>query len=282
MLPLLKWLAALVGLGYFGALLAMVLFQNRLVFQPIRNVDADPAYVGLAYERLWLATEQGRHIEAWYVPATDQGADPGLARGSVLFCHGNGGNLSHRLETLVILNRLGMNCLIFDYQGYGNSEGAPSEQGTYADAQACWDWLVQERCERPERIVLMGRSLGGAVAAKLAETNTPAGLVLESTFTSVPAMGSQMYPWLPVRLLSRYRYDTLGLLPRLSCPVLVIHSPEDEIVPYQLGRELYQAFAGPKSFLQIMGGHNEGFLLTGPAYDQGLHRFFTDVLARLR
>jgi fermentation-respiration switch protein FrsA (DUF1100 family) len=277
---------ALAAALWIGLAAFLALFQSRLIYQPLRGVQSTPSDVGLAYERLRLSSASGARIEAWFIPAepdriptADQG--PG-GRGTALFCHGNAGNLGHRLETALILHRLGMNVLLFDYQGYGESEGRPTEAGTYADARACWDWLLTERGERPGRVVIMGRSLGGAVAAQLAETVRPAGLVLESTFTSIPDMGARLYPFLPVRTLSRFRYDTRSRLPvlaRMELPVLFIHSPEDEIVPFALGRELYEHYQGPKVFQELQGGHNEGFLLSGPVYDDALQRFFTDVLA---
>ncbi|MGE4292709.1 MAG: alpha/beta hydrolase [Desulfovibrio sp.] len=284
-----KWSIGILAALWLGVATWLALFQSRLVYQPTREVQSTPADVGLAYERLLLRSNSGARIEAWYIPAFPEhlpGVDSGPGgRGSVLFCHGNGGNLGHRLETALILHRLGVNVLLFDYQGYGNSEGSPSESGTYADARACWDWLQQERGETAQRLVLMGRSLGGAVAAQLAEQVRSAGLVLESTFTSIPDMGARLYPFLPVRLLSRFSYDTLARLPGLErnqIPILVIHSPDDDIVPFALGRELYDRYNGPKEFVEITGGHNEGFLLSGTVYDDALDRFFSDVLGSAR
>lgn len=300
---LLKWIVGLGALLWLAIAAWMALFQSRLVYQPMRSVTGSPRDVGLAYEELQLRSRDASGapvwIQAWFVPAPQVGeakpaplpamgksapSGPPPGRGTVLFCHGNAGNLGHRLETLQILHRLGMNVLIFDYQGYGESQGRPSETGTLADAGTALQWVL-ERGERPERIVVMGRSLGGAVAAALAaQCSSPlAGLVLESTFTSIPDMGALLYPWLPVRLLSRYQYDTLKLLPALAQknqPLLVIHSPEDDIVPAELGRTLYEEYDGPKQFMEISGNHNQGFLLTGPAYDQSLDRFFRDVLEK--
>lgn len=316
---LLKWglvgLAALAAALWLGLAVGLALLQSRLVFQPGgREVRGAPTDVGLAYERLQLAPAPGVRIEAWFVPAEpDFVPGPGRSaacagpggRGSVLFCHGNAGNLGHRLDTVRILHLLGMNVLLFDYQGYGRSQGTPSEAGTLADARACWDWLLRERGESPGRVVLMGRSLGGAVAAQLAAElaargrgrenpggraeptaaprELPAGLVLESTFSSIPDMGAQRFPWLPVRLLARIRYDTrsrLPLLARAGLPILFLHSPEDDLVPYDQGRALYEAYTGPKAFCELHGGHNEGFLLSGTVYDAALNRFFADVLKR--
>lgn len=284
--------AAMVCLGYLGLCLILYLLQGRMLYQPVRRLAATPADAGLPFDSLMLPSG-GETIHAWRVPAP-----PGTARtgtrgpGTVLFCHGNAGNISHRLETLVILHRLGLETLIFDYQGYGESTGTPSEEATAADARACWDWLVHEAGREPGRIVVMGRSLGGAVAAGLVHelhreagasgheppAPVPAGLVLESTFTSVPDMGASLYPFLPVRTLARFDYDTLSLLPEVRCPVLVAHSPDDDMVPHDMGRRLLAAAREPKAFLALTGDHNTGFLLAGDAYEQGLARFFGRVL----
>lgn len=269
MLLTLKILLLALSLIYTGICLFLFLFQSRMVYLPYSVLEADPSDVGLAYEEVQLPSGP-ETVHAWYVPAQHP-------RGTVLFCHGNGGNISHRLDTLVLLHRLGMNTLLFDYRGYGRSTGTPSEQGTYADGQAAWDWLLAQGTP-PERIVLLGRSLGGAVAARLAVENAPAALVLESTFTSVPDMGASLYPYLPVRLLSRFSYDTLARLPKVRCPVLIAHSPADDIVPYALGRTLFDRASEPKAFLELTGDHNSGFLLTGEAYVNGLDIFFTQAL----
>lgn len=270
MLALLKGMVLVAIVGYVTVLLMVYLFQSKLVYVPYRTLEATPADVGLAFEEVRFVCGE-ETIHGWYMPADSP-------KGSVLFCHGNGGNISHRLETLLLLNRLGMNMLIFDYQGYGLSTGSPSEQGTYDAARGGWDWLVETRAEAPERIVVMGRSLGGAVAAQLAATlpkgERPAGLVLESTFTSAPDMGARMYPLLPVRLLSRFSYDTRSRLEQLHTPVLFAHSQQDDIVAYELGHELFDLYTGDKVFLEMTGDHNSGFLLTGSAYVDGLEMFF--------
>ncbi len=272
MLTAFKTAVVMAVLGYAVVSLYMFLFQSRLLYLPYRTLVGTPQDIGLAFEDVTIKVE-GEVVHGWYVPATRN-------RGTVLFCHGNGGNISHRLETLRIFNELGMNTLIFDYRGYGQSTGSPSEARTYADGQACWDWLLQHG-ETPGRIVLMGRSLGGAVAAKLVllvGAPSPAALVLESSFTSVPDMGARLYPYLPVRALSRFSYDTLALLSDISCPILVAHSPEDDIIPFEFGQILFAACSEACSFLKLSGDHNSGYMTTGPAYSQGLDQFFVQVL----
>lgn len=265
------WVLASLALLYGAFLLLLYALQGRLLYFPTRGIDATPADAGLPYEEVRLVAGDGVELQAWFLPSP---AD----RGTVLFFHGNAGNLSHRLPSLALFHRLGWNTLILSYRGYGRSGGSPSEGGTYRDAAAAWRHLVEERGEAPERIVLFGRSLGGGVAAWLAERHAPGGVILESTFTSVPDLAAEVYPFVPARLLVRNRYPTLSRLPRLRCPVLVVHSPDDDVIPYRHGRRLWEAAREPKRFLQIRGGHNEGFVVTGPTYERGI----ADFLGSLR
>ncbi|NOY81077.1 MAG: alpha/beta hydrolase [Kiritimatiellaeota bacterium] len=262
---------------YVGFGLLLVLYQGQLVFVPGREVTATPSSVGLSFDDLRLSVGgPGDYIHAWYVPGPD-----GPERGTVLICHGNAGTLSDRLDTIQDFHRMGFAVLIFDYRGYGNSPGRPSEKKTYADAEAAWRYLVDTRKTAPERICLFGRSLGGAVAARLALGRNPGALVLESTFTSVPDMARRLYPLYPARLLARIRYDTLSIVGRLTCPIIVVHSPDDEIIPYEMGKRLFAAAPGIKRFIEIEGGHNEGFITSGTAYlgplDAALAEFFPRV-----
>ena len=183
---------------YIGFSLMLYLLQERMVFlphMPGRSLDATPETAGLAYEDAWIETEDGERLHGWFVPADN-------ARGTLLFFHGNAGNISHRLESLMIFNRLGLDVLIVDYRGYGQSSGKASEEGTYRDARAAWNYLLSERQVPAGRIVIFGRSLGGAVGAWLASQPDvePAGIVIESTFSSGLDMGKRLYPVLPVRL----------------------------------------------------------------------------------
>jgi fermentation-respiration switch protein FrsA (DUF1100 family) len=194
-----------------------------------------------------------------------------------LFCHGNGGNISHRLDSLVIFHRLGLNVFIFDYRGYGRSRGRPSEQGTERDALGAWRWLTEDKQTDPVTLLIFGRSLGGAIAAELANQRPSAGLILESSFTSFIDIGRAHYPFLPVRLLARYRYETIKKVAGINIPVLVVHSRQDELVPFSYGQKLFEACSEPKEFLEISGGHNDGFLLSGDVYVRGLDGFISGV-----
>lgn len=264
-------LAIMIASAY--ALLATFLFfaQSQLVYFPQTGRDfiATPEQRGLPYESVIIPTEDGLKLHGWFVPAQ---AAMGTA-GTVLFFHGNAGNISHRIDYLSMFHRLGYQTFIFDYRGYGQSSGTPSESGTYIDAQAAWDYLVEDKGIQPDRIALFGESLGGAVAAWLAARERPALLVLASVFTSLPDMAAKIYPFLPVRLLSRFNYNTLEYLESVACPVFIAHSPQDEIVPFAQGRALYEAASEPKEFLELEGGHNDGFVFMREAWVRALSKF---------
>ncbi len=260
----------LLGAAYGALVLAVFLGQSSLLYLPDvpgRELVATPRDIGLEYEEVRLRSEDDVALHGWYVPAREP-------RGTLLFLHGNAGNISHRLDSLRIFNHLGLSVLIFDYRGYGLSQGSPSEAGLQRDAAAAWRYLAHARGEAPERIVLFGRSLGASLAAWLAAREPAAGaLILESAFISVPELAAELYAWLPARQLARLRHDTRAELARTRLPVLVIHSPQDEIIPYRHGLALYEAAGPPKQFLRLRGDHNSGFLASGEDYVIGLERF---------
>jgi fermentation-respiration switch protein FrsA (DUF1100 family) len=183
-----------------------------------------------------------------------------------LFCHGNGGNIMHCLDSIDIFHDLGLNCFIFDYRGYGNSEGKPSEEGTFLDARAAYKWLTEKKKIPPGNIIAFGWSLGGSIAAKSAGEDKFAGLVVESAFTSYADMGLKFYPYMPVRKFARFRYSTIDYIKDVHCPVMIIHSRDDEIVPFEFGVELYETANQPKELVEIFGSHNDGFLVSGEIY----------------
>jgi fermentation-respiration switch protein FrsA (DUF1100 family) len=213
-----------------------------------------------------FTTRDGVSLHGWFIPSPD-------TESVVLFCHGNAGNISHRLDSIRIFHDLGLSVFIFDYRGYGLSEGRPSEEGTYRDAEAAWNHLVEGRGIPSDRIILFGRSLGAAVAAHLAQTARPSALILESAFASVPEIASHHYWYLPVRWLSRFKYATAAYVRAVHAPTLVIHSRDDEINPIEQGRDVFRQANEPKVFLEISGDHNSGFLLSGARYTEGLRQF---------
>lgn len=257
-------------LGGYLMIVAMAWFgQSRMIYFPTATIYQTPALIGAHYDDVWLTTEDNVRIHGWHVRTPD-------AKRTLLFFHGNGGNISHRLSSIRIFLDLGLDVFIIDYRGYGRSEGKTTEQGTYLDAKAAWDYLLDQGKD-PSDIVMFGRSLGGAIAAWLAARTRPAGLILESTFSSAIDMARHHYPYLPVRLLARFFYDSQVLSEKITSPVLMIHSPDDYLVPYHLGRKLYDILETEKTFADIQGDHNEGFIVSGEVYTGALAQFLSSI-----
>lgn len=260
-----------------GAVLACVLAlpgaacKNRLLFYPARQIVSTPAASGLAWEDVYFTASDGVSLNGWWVPAPS-------SRCTVLFCHGNGGNISFLGPRIEIYHSLNFDVFVFDYRGYGMSGGKPSEEGTYRDVQAAWDYLTETRNIRPDRIVVIGMSLGGPIAAWLCQTAVPAALVLESTFTGAADVADSHYRMSPGRLVFGDAYHTASYATRAKCPVLVVHSPDDEIIRFELGERLYRLIPGKKEFLRISGSHNAGFIESIDRYSSGLERFVRESL----
>lgn len=271
------WSVLQVVLLIYLGLMALIYFkQTSLVFLPEMDRDyrASPADIGLPFAQLRLATGDGEDLDGWFVPADAKRS----TRGLVIFFHGNAGNIAHRLDYLRMFHDMDLATLIVDYRGYGKSSGSPSEQGTYLDAAAAWLHATQILGFPADRIVLFGESLGGGVAVQLATKQRPAALVLASTFTSVPDMGADLYPLLPIRLLAHIRYDSLARLSEIACPLLVIHSRDDDIIPIAHGRRLFDAARPPKQFLEMEGGHNDGFVFVREDWVRQLDGFLRQVM----
>ena len=264
------WKILLYGIGAYAAFCAYIYFmQSSLVYFPNmagRNLVATPADIGLDYQDVKFISEDKVRLHGWFIPHNK-------AKGTLLFFHGNAGNISHRLDSIAIFHRLELNVFIFDYRGYGQSEGKPTEKGTYRDAEAAWLYLTRTRNTSAKQIIIFGRSLGAAIGAWLAGRHTPAALIIESGFTSVPAMGQRLYPFLPVRWLSRFSYNTKKYVKTITCPVLVAHSRDDEIIPFEESLEIFAAAPEPKQFLEMRGGHNDGFIISDESYLKGLDSF---------
>ena len=267
--------ASLLLLGTLVVLMAAARFLlPSLAFHPTREITATPADAGLRYEDVALTADDGVRLHAWYVPAEN-------ARATLLFCHGNGGNLSWRVESLRIFHDLGLSSLVFDYRGYGRSEGSPSPEGIARDARAAWNWL-QDRGSASGDIVLFGRSLGGAVALELTRSVRPRVLILESTFASPFGVLHLDFMAPLLRAAVGDIWNSREAAERLTVPTLCIHSPDDGIVPFREGRRLYEAVAGEKAFVEIRGSHNGGFLRSREIYVPALDRFLTEHFGQIR
>ncbi len=227
----------------------ILIFENRYIYFPEREVLHTPSSLGLDYMTVHPVTRDGIVLHGWYIPH----ATP---RYAVLHFHGNAGNISHRLHLYARWHKMGLAVLAVDYRGYGMSAGKPDEHGLYEDARTSWQYLTRELGMPARGLIIMGRSLGCAVAAHLASEVDAAGLVLETPFTNAPDMARELYPWLPVNFLMRTRLDTLDSIRRIRLPLLVISAGEDEIVPAGMAKEVFSAAAEPKTFVSLPGGHN--------------------------
>ena len=244
---------------------AMTRFADRMVYFPTRAHDGGtPDGLGLAYEDVELTASDGVRLHAWFVP--------GDARRTLLFLHGNAGNISHRLDKLAVFSDLGADVLLLDYRGYGRSTGTPDEEGTYRDAQAAYDWL-RARGVPVGRLVVYGESLGGPIATDLAARQPLGGLILESAPSSIVEVARYHYPFLPVGLFLSAHYDALGRIGRVRAPVLILHSPGDEIVPFAMAEALYAAANDPKQLVRLRGGHNDNFAIAAEIYRAALDEF---------
>ncbi len=253
---------SLVGV-YIAACAILYFNQDAYLYKPSQVVLQTPAILGLTYEDVSLKSSNETSLAAWYIPTPD-------ACATILFCHGNGGNLCD-LGTIEFFHKLNLNVFIFDYQGYGTSEGKPSEANTYADAEAAWRFLTEKKQIPPQEIVILGRSMGGAIGAWLAQQHKPAALILEGAFVSLNEIASEVFPCLPTRLLTRYSYATGESLQKLDCPVLIAHSHSDGVISYRHGQELFEKFARePKIFLELKGAHCDGYEVSGPEYTQAV------------
>lgn len=246
-------------------------FERAMVFIPTKTMYAHPGAVGLPFERLWLTASDGARLRAWWIPGSS-------ARSPVMLClHGNGGNISMRTEKIKIFHDAGAAQLWLDYRGYGESSGSPNEPGLYRDALAAESWLRTVKNVPAARLVLYGESLGGGPAVELAVRVPAAGLIVDSGFTSIMDMARVVLPWFPARL-AKLRFDNRAKLPRVTIPTLILHSPEDDIIPYEMARRNFAASgASKKTFVELKSSHNDGFLDTGPAYGTAIRDFLISL-----
>ena len=226
--------------------------ESKSIFYPDKEILVTPKQVDLNFEDIFFKTEDNILLNGWFIPHDD-------AKATIIFCHGNAGNISHRLEKIAVFYHLGLNTFIFDYRGYGNSQGHPTEKGIYLDAQAAYDYLISREGIDKDRIISFGSSLGGAAAVDLSTKRKVAALIIDSTFTNAKDMAKIVYPFIPTFVYST-KFDSLSKVKQLNIPKLFIHSINDEIVPFKLGEKLFNAACQPKESLKIIGGHNQGFI----------------------
>lgn len=257
-------------IGWGGVAFLMWSFQDNLLFPATREIDRDPSFYDWAFENLMLPVGN-EQSHAWWVPLDNH-------RGVALFSHGNAGNIAGRLESIGLLRSLGFSVLAYDYGGYGRSTGRPSEARLYADIRAAWKHLIEDRSFGPEEIILFGRSLGAAPSIDLATEVEPAAVIVESAFISVPEVAGEVFWWLPTRWLVRHKLDNGARIGRVKSPILVIHSPDDTLIRYRHGQTLFELAPEPKTFLEIRGDHNEGFVQSMDVYKAGWEAFLAPLL----
>jgi fermentation-respiration switch protein FrsA (DUF1100 family) len=258
--------AALLSYGFCSGVI-----ERSFIYFPERELLGDPAEHGLAFDDVTFTTDDGVGLHGWFVP--------GESDVTWLWFHGNAGNISDRLENLRLLrDELGVAVFLFDYRGYGRSEGSPSEERTYRDAEAALAYLLSRPDVDPERIVYFGRSLGAGVAVELATRHAPYALILESPMASIGEMVRHHYRFLPIGWLIRTKYDSLSKIESVRAPLLVLHGDRDEIVPFKGGRKLFEAANEPKRFYTIEdAGHNDTVLVGGREYFGALREFIESL-----
>lgn len=250
--------AVLTGIVYF--------LQDKMLFYPARHVARSPAHAGLVFETVALQTSDEEQLHGWWIPATEP-------RGTVVVCHGNAGNIGDRLDLAELFHRLRLNVLLFDYRGYGQSTGTPDEAGLYRDAEAAWRMTLRKGGGDPLHTFVFGESIGAGPATWLAQQNRVGALILEAPFTSVPDAAALHFPWLPARRLTRTQFDNLSRIAHIEAPLLILHSLDDEIIPFAQGKQLFDAARLPKAFAELDGGHNTARFVSREAYAQAIDDF---------
>jgi hypothetical protein len=255
---------------FAGGLIMFGFLERKMTYYPTRALETTPSAVGLDYEDVGIRTADGVRIHGWFVPCSD-------SRTTLLFFHGNAGNIGDRVENLKLLHDLGLNVLIVDYRGYGRSEGSPREEGLYRDADAAFSYLRSRQGVDPARIAVFGRSLGGAVAVDLCSRVDCWRLVLEGAFTSAADMAREIFPLLPLGHLLTERFASIEKISRVRAPLLQFHGTLDEVIPMELGWRLFRAAGEPKEFVPVPGaGHNDVWTVGGKEYGEKIQAFLSE------
>ena len=243
--------------------------ERFFIYYPSRQIYEDPTHIGLGYQNVSITTEDDVVLHGWFVPCEG-------AHRTVLIFHGNAGNIGDRLFYIELLHKLDVHVFLIDYRGYGNSEGKPFEKGLYRDAQAAYEWWARERKPAGEKLILFGESLGGAVAVDLASKAAPAGLILVSPFSCAKDMAKSNIILRMLFPLADVRFDSAKKIAQVTCPKLFIHGTRDEIIPYRLGKSLYEQAPQPKSFYPVSGaGHNDLPWVAGDEFSRQLKKFLS-------
>jgi uncharacterized protein len=265
------WVLELFLVFAIGFLMIPHSLERLFVYYPSRQIREDPGTIGLSYQDISLITEDGVRLHGWFIPCEG-------ARRTVLIFHGNAGNIGDRLFYVEIFHQLDAHVFMVDYRGYGKSEGKPFEEGLYRDARTAYRWWAKERQPAGERLILFGESLGGAVAVNLAARVAPAGLILQSTFTSAKDMAKTSFLLRLLFPLANVRFDSANDIARIACPKLIIHGKRDDMVPYRFGESLYKQMTPPKTFYAVPeAGHNDLLWIAGEEYGRQLKTFLSGI-----
>lgn len=247
-------------------------YEKRGIYFPIKGIDFTPSDIGLRYEDIYFMTKDKIKLNGWFIPAIN-------SKATLLYCHGNAGNISHRLQILEIFNKLNLNVFIFDYRGYGRSQGRPSETGLYLDAEAAYDYLIERRDVSKDRIIAFGKSIGANVAIDLASKRNVSLIIAYGGFSCAYDMGKRIFPFLPLfKWIVTVKFDAQNKIKDIDIPKLIVHSIDDEIIPFELGKKLFEAAAVPKEFYSMRGGHNEAILAAKEEYSLKINSFLKKYL----
>lgn len=263
-------LLILIGLLIIFFIILLRTMEDKFLYypEPFPSGNWRPEAFGLEVEDCYFTTDDSVRIHGWYASAGEESLK------TILWFHGNAGNIAHRIDNLKRLVELGINVFIIDYRGYGRSAGKPSEKGLYRDASAAYRFLIEEKNTTPDDLIIFGRSLGGAVAIELALHHQCTAVILESSFTSVKAMAKQIFGFLPIESILKSKFDSINKIEKLSCPVLIIHGTNDELIPYAHGLELFEKAKSPKYFYKVgYAGHNDLIDIGGDLYFQRIKKF---------
>jgi fermentation-respiration switch protein FrsA (DUF1100 family) len=257
-------------LALFSFLAFLILYlkyyEKKGIYFPVRKIHLTPKEIGLEFEDVYFFSSDGVKLNGWYIPAKE-------ARATVLFCHGNAGNISHRIDVIYLFYKLGLSVFIFDYRGYGRSQGRPTEEGLYLDAEAAYKYLIKSRNLNESSLVVYGKSIGANVAVELCSKVKIAALISESAFTSALEMGKKLFPFLPLKWIISIKFDALSKIKNIIIPKLIIHSEDDKIIPFRHGRKLFEAALEPKEFYPMRGGHNDAIFLASEDFVSKIDAF---------
>ncbi|MDD5194961.1 MAG: alpha/beta hydrolase [Candidatus Omnitrophica bacterium] len=251
-----------------------IFLEQKSLYHPYKDIPETPKNLGIAHEDVNFKTADGKLLNGWFVPANDAGL-------TLLYCHGNAGNMYHRLHKVKFFHEMGVNFFIFDYRGYGKSTGRPSESGLSKDAQAAYDYLISRNDVDKNKIVVYGKSLGGPIAADLCNRRQACALILEGSFATVALRAQQLYPFLPMKFLITQKYDTVAKVNNLRIPKLIVHGRADAVINFQHGEVLFSAAPEPKQFLPFEGGHNDDLFVISRAYKDQLEIFFAKYVTHV-